>query len=47
MFNVFDTCARFRLGEIDANEAVKKLKSKHFSTNQLREIVIKYFSVLH
>ena len=28
MFKVLDTCARYRLGEIDANEAKEKLKLK-------------------
>ena len=28
MFKVLDTCARYRLGEIDANEAIEKLKLK-------------------
>ena len=26
MFKVLDTCARYRLGEIDADEAIEKLK---------------------
>ena len=26
MFKVLDTCARYRLGEFDANEAIEKLK---------------------
>ena len=26
MFKVLDTCARYRLGEINANEAIEKLK---------------------
>ena len=26
MFKVLDTCARYRLGEIGANEAIEKLK---------------------
>ena len=26
MFKVLDTCARYRLGEINANEALEKLK---------------------
>ena len=28
MFKVLDTCARYRLGEIGANEAIEKLKLK-------------------
>ena len=28
MFKVLDTCARYRLGEINANEAIEKLKLK-------------------
>ena len=28
MFKVLDTCARYRLGEITANEAIEKLKLK-------------------
>ena len=34
MFKVLDTCARYRLGEIDANEAIEKLKLK--STNSYK-----------
>ena len=47
MFRVLDTCARYRLGEIDANEAIDKLKIKltNFSTNQPKELVRKYCSV--
>ena len=29
MFKVLDTCARYRLGEINANEAIEKLKLDH------------------
>ena len=28
MFKVLDTCARYRLGEINANEAIEKLRLK-------------------
>ena len=47
MFKVLDTCARYRLGEINANEAIEKLKLK--STNpssiQPKDLVKKYCSV--
>ena len=33
MFKVLDTCARYRLKEIDAIEAVEKLKLKHNKSN--------------
>ncbi len=47
MFKVLDTCARYRLGEINANEAIEKLKLKlmNSSTSQPKEIVKKYCSV--
>ena len=47
MFKVLDTCARYRLGEIDTNEAIEKLKLKltNSSTNQQKDLVIKYCSV--
>ena len=47
MFKVFDTCARYRLGEIDADEAVEKLKlkSSNSSNNQANDLVRKYCSV--
>ena len=47
MFKVLDTCARYRLGEIDANEAIDKLKLKltNSSKNQPKELVRKYCSV--
>ena len=47
MFKVLDTCARYRLGEINANEAIEKLKLKltNSSINQQRDIVKKYCSV--
>ena len=47
MFKVLDTCARYRLGEINANEAIEKLKLKstNLSTSQPKELVKKYCSV--
>ena len=45
MFKVLDTCARYRLGEIDADEAIEKLKLMNSSTNQPKELVKKYCSV--
>ena len=47
MFKVLDTCARYRLGEINANEAIEKLKLKltKSSPNQQKELVKKYCSV--
>ena len=47
MFKVLDTCARYRLGEIDANEAKEKLKLKSTKsfTNQPKDLVKKYCSV--
>jgi len=47
MFKVLDTCARYRLGEINANEAIEKLKLKltNSPTNQPKDIVKKYCSV--
>ena len=47
MFKVLDTCARYRLGEINANEAVEKLKLKLTKSpnNQAKDIVKKYCSV--
>ena len=47
MFKVLDTCARYRLGEINADEAVEKLKLKltNSSINQPKDIVKKYCSV--
>ena len=47
MFKVLDTCARYRLGEINANEAVEKLKLKltNSATNQPKDLVRKYCSV--
>ena len=47
MFKVLDTCARYRLGEINANEAIEKLKLKltNSSINQPNDLVKKYCSV--
>ena len=47
MFKVLDTCARYRIGEIKANEAIEKLKLKltNSSTSQPKDIVKKYCSV--
>ena len=47
MFKVLDTCARYRLAEINANEAIEKLKLKltNSYTNQPKELVKKYCSV--
>ena len=47
MFKVLDTCARYRLGEINANEAIEKLKLKSTNspTNQPKDLVKKYCSV--
>ena len=47
MFKVLDTCARYRLKEIDANEAIEKLKleSKDYSENALKKIVSNYCAV--
>jgi len=47
MFKVLDTCARYRLGEIDANETIEKLKLKltNSSKNQPKDLVRKYCSV--
>ena len=42
MFKVLDTCARYRLGEINANEAIEKLNLKNSSTNQPKDLVKKY-----
>ena len=47
MFKVLDTCARYRLGEINANEAIEKLKLKLTNSynNQPTDLVKKYCSV--
>ncbi|ABO17001.1 hypothetical protein [Prochlorococcus marinus] len=47
MFKVLDTCARYRLGEVNAKEAIEKLKLKltNSSTSQPKDLVKKYCSV--
>ena len=47
MFKVLDTCARYRLGEVNANEAIEKLKLKlsNSSSIQPKDLVRKYCSV--
>ena len=45
MFKVLDTCARYRLGEINANEAIEKLKLMKSSNNKPKDLVRKYCSV--
>ena len=47
MFKVLDTCARYRLGEINANETIEKLKLKlkNASINKPKDLVKKYCSV--
>ena len=47
MFKVLDTCARYRLGEINADEAMEKLKLKltNSSIDQPKDLVKKYCSV--
>ena len=47
MFKVLDTCARYRLGEIDANETLEKLglKLTNTTTNQPKDLIRKYCSV--
>ena len=45
MFKVLDTCARYRLSEIDAEEALEKLKLINSSINQPKDLVRKYCSV--
>ena len=47
MFKVLDTCARYKLNEIDAKVAIEKLKleSKNSSEMDLRKIVCIYCSV--
>ena len=44
MFKVLDTCARYRLGEIDANKAIEKLKLIKSSKNQPNDL--RYFHYL-
>ena len=45
MFKVLDACARYRLGEINADEAIEKLKLTNSPTNKPKELVRKYCSV--
>ena len=47
MFKVLDTCARYRLKEIDAKEAIEKLKLKlpNSFSYQPKDLVRKYCSV--
>ena len=45
MFKVLDTCARYLLGEINADEAIEKLKLKNSSPGKPKDIVRKYCSV--
>jgi len=45
MFKVLDTCARYRVGEIDAEGAIEKLKLTNSSTNQPKVLLKKYCSV--
>ena len=45
MFKVLDTCARYRLGEIDADDAIEKLKLMNSSTSEPKDLVKKYCSV--
>ena len=47
MFKVLDICSRYRLGEIEADKAIEKLKLKltNSSTNQPKDLVRKYCAV--
>tara|TARA_B100002019_G_C20918479_1_gene426365 strand:- start:209 stop:442 length:234 start_codon:yes stop_codon:yes gene_type:complete len=45
MFKVLDTCARYRIGEIDSYEAIEKLKIINSPNNQPEDLVRKYCSV--
>lgn len=47
MFRVLDTCARYRLNEIDENGAMEKLKLKSQNMTEIeqKEIVRRYCSV--
>ncbi len=47
MFRVLDTCARYRLNEINQYEAIEKLKLNYFKKDneQAKIIVKKYCSV--
>ena len=47
MFKVLDTCARYRLGEITADQAIEKLKLKKTNSSNIQPKVLlsKYCSV--
>ena len=47
MFKVLDACARYRVREIDAKQAIEKLKlkSKNYSEIELKNLVSNYCSV--
>tara|TARA_Y100001968_G_scaffold39779_1_gene30305 strand:- start:103 stop:267 length:165 start_codon:yes stop_codon:yes gene_type:complete len=45
MFKVLDTCARYRLNEINAADAIEKLKLKSNKEIEEKIIVKKYCSV--
>ena len=45
MFKVLDTCARYRLNEINAKDAIEKLKLKSNKEIEEKIIVKKYCSV--
>ena len=47
MFRVLDICARYRLGEINSDDAIEKLNLKltNSSTSQPKDLVKKYCSV--
>ena len=47
MFKVLDTCARYRLGEIDSLETIEKLKLSYEGddSNEAQKLVKKYCSV--
>ena len=47
MFKVLDTCARYRLGEFEVNEAIEKLKLKSPKNSSIepKGIINKYCSV--
>ncbi len=45
MFKVLDTCARYRLGEINADKAIEKLKLMNSYNYQPKDLVRKYCSV--
>ena len=47
MFRVLDTCARYRIKEIDTKEAIEKLKLEYRNSSEigLKNIVSNYCSV--